>query len=213
MTHPPSVLSVSWGGPESGYDITRQMAANVCFQKLGLAGISILTASGDEGTGKQGSFIHPCKKFDPLYPASSPYVTAVGATYLQKNKADGADLAERGWSSSGGGFSAVFSQPAYQRAVVQRYVKSNKLPAQQYWNASGRATPDISAVGTCYSIVSGSKPLGTLSGTSASTPTFAGLISVINDMRVAAGKPTLGFLNPVIYIELPSQSNPAAEVS
>jgi tripeptidyl-peptidase-1 len=40
---------------------------------------------------------------------------------------------------------------------------------------------------------------GCLSGTSAATPVFAGMISLLNDEQVAAGKPTLGFINPVLY--------------
>ena len=36
-------------------------------------------------------------------------------------------------------------------------------------------------------------------GTSASSPTFAGVIALINDARVAAGKSPMGFLNPFIY--------------
>lgn len=59
MPDPPSVLSISWGGGESQYNLERQYAANSCFQKLGLMGISIFAASGDDGTGKQGFL---CKK-------------------------------------------------------------------------------------------------------------------------------------------------------
>ena len=60
-----------------------------------------MSASGDDGTGKQG-FLH-CKSFDATWPASSPFVTAVGATYL-----DEASDTEVGWADSGGGFSAIF---------------------------------------------------------------------------------------------------------
>jgi len=38
-----------------------------------------------------------------------------------------------------------------------------------------------------------------IGGTSASSPAFAGIISLLNDARIAAGKPPLGFLNPLIY--------------
>lgn len=36
-------------------------------------------------------------------------------------------------------------------------------------------------------------------GTSVSTPTFAGIITLVNDVRALAGKPALGFLNPWLY--------------
>lgn len=39
----------------------------------------------------------------------------------------------------------------------------------------------------------------TISGSSMSTPIFASVITLINDMRLAAGKTQLGFLNPAIY--------------
>lgn len=189
MPAPPMVLSISWGGGESNYDLTRQHAANSCFQKLGLQGISIFASSGDDGTGKQGFL---CKKFDPTWPASSPYLTAVGATYLQSGT-------ENGWSYSGGGFSQNFPLPKYQDVRVAAYLNSSTLPPAKLFNSSGRATPDVSALGTCYTVFSGGVAVGTLSGTSASTPTFAGLVSVIVDMRVSQKKSPLGFLNPTLY--------------
>lgn len=41
--------------------------------------------------------------------------------------------------------------------------------------------------------------LDLIGGTSASSPTFASVIALINDQLVAAGKPVLGFLNPFLY--------------
>lgn len=38
-----------------------------------------------------------------------------------------------------------------------------------------------------------------IGGTSAASPTFTGIVSLLNDARIAAGKPPLGFLNPLIY--------------
>jgi tripeptidyl-peptidase-1 len=152
-------------------------------------GISILTASGDQGTGKQGTF--KCKKFDPTWPASSPWVTSVGGTYIESGSP------EQGWSGSGGGFSAVFKRPAYQDARVKAYLGKAKLPPAGLFDAAGRATPDVSALATNYRVYSGG--WGSISGTSAATPVFAGIISLINDRRIAQGKPTLGFLNTVLY--------------
>ena len=211
MPTPPSVLSISWGGAESTYSMADQIAADRCFQRAALKGVTILAASGDDGTGRQtGPLGFGCKKFDPTWPASSPHVTAVGATYLTRRGSSPAELArpaqarvEIGWSSSGGGFSSVFQRPSWQDAAVAAYEASAKMPPAKLFNASGRVTPDVSAVGTCFTVFGGhtptGSPTGTLSGTSASTPTFAGLVTRINDARVAAGKPTLGFLNPLIY--------------
>jgi hypothetical protein len=41
--------------------------------------------------------------------------------------------------------------------------------------------------------------LRTVGGTSASSPAFAAVISLVNDALLAADKPVLGFLNPWIY--------------
>jgi len=73
---------------------------------MGTAGISIFVASGDSGTGKSGSMFHGCTKFAPVWPASSPYVTAVGGTYSVEE-------VEAGWNGSGGGFSVVHPRPAW----------------------------------------------------------------------------------------------------
>jgi len=194
QTDVPKVLSISWGGPESEYPQDGQQAANRCFQKLGLQGVSIFAASGDDGTGKQGGTIfRRCQKFDPTWPASSPYLTAVGATYLESGS-------EVGWSSSGGGFSANFAMPSYQNSTVQGYLHSKAtLPDQKLFPATGRVTPDVSALGTCYSVFSGGAMSGTLSGTSASTPTFAGMVSLINAEAAQNGNPPMGFINPALY--------------
>jgi tripeptidyl-peptidase-1 len=188
---PPSTLSISWGSGESGYDAQTADAVNAEFRKLGLLGLSVLSASGDQGTGSTGLF--SCGTFDPTFPASSPYVTSVGGTY-----ADSASSAETGWHNSGGGFSTFFSAPSYQNKTVPLYLaNTSDLPSQQYFAASGRGIPDVSAVSCNFEVYSSG--WGSESGTSAATPTFASIITRINAERVAAGKPLLGFLNPRLY--------------
>eukprot|EP00945_MAST-04E_sp_MAST-4E-sp1_P005167 g5167.t1 len=191
----PTVVSISWGSGESAYPADHMDAASACFQKLGTMGTSIFAASGDQGTNKQGFWA--CKKFDPTWPASSPFLTAVGGTYI-----DSGSHVENGWSLSGGGFSAFFKRPSYQEKTVDGYLNSSKvtLPNAKYYSADGRATPDISAVATNFLICSGGcDGAGTLTGTSAATPTVAGMVSVINDKLAEQGKPPVGFINPLIY--------------
>lgn len=57
LTSPPSVLSISWGAGESGYDAAHMRAADACFQRAAVGGLTLLAASGDAGTGRQGG---PC---------------------------------------------------------------------------------------------------------------------------------------------------------
>lgn len=40
-----------------------------------------------------------------------------------------------------------------------------------------------------------------ISGTSASAPTFAAIVALLNDAMLAAGRPPLGFLNPLLYLK------------
>jgi len=190
----PTVWSISWGGGESNYPVADQRAADACFARAALKGVTVLAASGDDGTGaKPDPLGFGCKAFDPTYPASLPSVTAVGATYLE-------DAKEGGWSFSGGGYSALWARPAWQAAAVSAYEASGAtLPDASLYNASGRVTPDVAALGTCFRVFSGGAAAGTLSGTSAATPTVAGMVSRINDKLAAQGKTPVGFINPLLY--------------
>merc|ERR1711871_1201085 len=157
---------------------------------MGTLGISIFAASGDEGTGKQGFW--KCAKFDPTWPASSPYVTAVGGTYLS----DGTEI---GWGYSGGGYSAIFGRPEYQNEAVSAYESSGApFPSSSLYNASGRCTPDVSALSTNFRTIA-IGAYGCISGTSAATPVFAGLVAKINADLQHSGKPPVGFINPTLY--------------
>ena len=62
----------------------------------------------------------------------------------------------------------------------------------------GRATPDAAAMGEGFEVVIGGQP-EPVGGTSASTPTFAALVSLLNEARVQKGKAALGHINGFIY--------------
>ena len=66
------------------------------------------------------------------------------------------------------------------------------------FNASGRGYPDVAAQGTTFAIVANGQFLA-VDGTSASSPTFASIVALLNDKRLSAGLPPLGFLNPLLY--------------
>ena len=106
-------------------------------------------------------------------------------------------------SLSGGGFSTRYPQPSWQKAAVASYVKElstlgTAAPPSSFYNASGRAVPDVSCMGTLFSIIVSQQP-SVVSGTSASTPTWAGMVSLLNDARFHQQLPSMGFLNPWLY--------------
>ena len=177
------------------FESTAQVAAiNSALMVLGLRGVSVLGSSGDGGShwsfqpfsgfGKVARALNKvgCEYMFPIFPSPSPYMTSVGGTVWS-----GFDSSRPvAWSGSGGGFSWQFAAPAHQQQAVGNYLSTTPgLPPGASFNASGRAYPDISAV--------------SVDGTSQSSPTFAGIFTLITDLRLSAGLKPLGFLGPRIY--------------
>jgi len=171
--------------------------------KLAAKGISVIISSGDSGSGYTSNNDDADFTLYASWPASSPWVTAVGATRFIGQKVGGGEMASDQFGS-GGGFSTLFDQThaKWQAAAVAKYVakgsKLKKFPPNGSFAPLGRATPDVSALGEGFQVyVDGSsQPVG---GTSASAPTFAGIVSLLNEARLKAGKKHMGFLNPFLY--------------
>eukprot|EP00163_Fabomonas_tropica_P026549 TRINITY_DN491_c0_g1_i1.p1 TRINITY_DN491_c0_g1~~TRINITY_DN491_c0_g1_i1.p1 ORF type:complete len:581 (-),score=204.13 TRINITY_DN491_c0_g1_i1:196-1938(-) len=195
---PPLVHSVSYGNDEVQNGRSYMERTNEEFKKAGLRGISILFASGDQGVyGRTG----PGSTFHPDFPGGSPYITAVGGTQFPGSEIG----AEIGTNWSGGGFSGIFkrTEATWQDKAVQAYFseQGSKLPPQSNYDSTGRGYPDIAANdgnNQPYCILQSGQN-GGVAGTSASCPTAAGIIALVNQKKVAAGKQPLGFLNPWIY--------------
>ncbi|KAK2772829.1 hypothetical protein FQN53_004434 [Emmonsiellopsis sp. PD_33] len=199
----PHVISISYADTEQS--VPPEYARRVCseFAKLGARGVSVLVASGDWGVGKNERCMVEAngtqqKRFSPSFPASCPYVTSVGATRLVGSEIVGFD--GRGDFSSGGGFSEIFSRPQYQAHAVNAYLRTLGNEHEGLFNRNGRAYPDIAAMGYHFSVFwNGQAHLQ--DGTSASAPTVAAIIALVNDALIADGRAPLGFLNPWIYSE------------
>lgn len=125
--------------------------------------------------------------------------------------------------SSGGGFSNLYPVPKYQARAVKEYFDRHSPPYPSYsglspdaplpalpniialagstggiYNRIGRGIPDVAAIGDDVAFVFQGQ-FGNGFGTSASAPIFGGIINRINEERIAAGKGTVGFINPALY--------------
>jgi len=207
---PSNVISTSYSYNEA--DLTVSYASRQCdeYGKLGLMGVTILYSSGDNGVaGSSGNCLNPNGSqtadgtiFNPSFPATCPYVTAVGATQLSPGKSvfDDEDACEQ-VIYSGGGFSNYFAIPEYQKDAVSSYLKNNPPPyPSNIWNSTGnsRAFPDISANGANY-VVAVDGNFSLVYGTSASAPVVGSMLTMVNDARIALHKSPIGFINPLIY--------------
>merc|ERR1712187_421539 len=88
--------------------------------------------------------------------------------------------------------------PDYQKEAVAAYLQQSGLPDTVKYkvNTSGRAYHDIAAQAEDFC----ANPGGCgVAGTSCATPAASGIIGALNDARLAAGKSSLGFLNPLLY--------------
>ncbi len=117
-TNTPSVLSISWGGPESSWTQSSMTALDNACQSAAALGVTITVASGDNGSSDGVSD----GKNHVDFPASSPHVLACGGTELIGSGSTISeevvwdDLASQG-GATGGGYSTVFALPSWQSSA------------------------------------------------------------------------------------------------
>jgi len=221
LSNPPSVISISWGGRENLWPSSYLDLFSTRAISLSAMGVTITVASGDDGapgTTQPGQTAGTCPcsvdssssalaasagrtpsntwtgtGYFPSFPATNPWVVSVGATMGPDTTLGAAEVAcdgnLGGVITSGGGFSTYYPVPTWQRNAVSNYIGYSN-PAQGY-NPQGRGYPDVSFLGRNYPTIIG----GTthyMAGTSASSPLFAAMISLINAIRLRNGKRTLG---------------------
>jgi hypothetical protein len=131
-------------------------------------------------------------------PDDDEYITLVGGTALGTAGPDDAWLSETVWNTqegpgyggSAGGVSPYYPIPTWQEGVN---MKTNNGSTTQ------RNCPDVAMVADDIFIVADDGTNENISGTSASSPLWAGFTALVNQQAVAAGQPTVGFLNPALY--------------
>jgi kumamolisin len=190
-TNNPSVVSISWGGPESSWTQQAMTSMDEAFQSAAAMGVTVCVAAGDDGStdGVTDGLNHVD------FPASSPNVLACGGTELV---ASGNSItSETVWNelannegATGGGISDVFPLPSWQNgAGVPSSANSNHKVGRGVPDVAGDADPTTGYV----TLVDGDADV--IGGTSAVAPLWAGLIALINQ---SIGKPA-GFINPLLY--------------
>jgi len=183
QTYNPSVISISWGGPESSWTQQAMNALSQAIEAASAIAVSVCVASGDGGSsdGVNDGASHVD------FPASSPYALGCGGTTLTVSGK--AIASETAWSDSGGGVSDVFARPSWQSTA--------KVPSPPAGSSGGRGVPDVSADAdpdSGYQIrVDGQNLVA--GGTSAAAPLWAALIALMNQQL---GR-HLGFVNSNLY--------------
>ena len=185
----PAVVSISWGGPESSWTQQALTAFNSACEDASTIGVTILAASGDDGSTDGATSGTPTVDF----PAASPFVLACGGTRLTLS---GTTISsELAWNelaanegATGGGVSEVFPLPTYQQSASVPKAPNGFV---------GRGVPDVAGDADPESgynvLVDGQQTV--IGGTSAVAPLWAALLARINQ---SLGK-NVGYLNPLLY--------------
>jgi pseudomonalisin/xanthomonalisin len=177
--------SASYGGCEILNALLGDVTADdQVFQQAQAQGQTFWFSSGDEGSAcsilvNAGA---PVGVPDVEYPASSPYVVAVGGTSLTGQTTQ--PTREITWLGGGGGYSNIESAPSWQADNLA------------FTGAVGRGVPDVSLdadPSSGYTVVVGGSDT-TIGGTSASAPAWNGIWA-----RVLQAHPGIGFAAPVLY--------------
>jgi kumamolisin len=203
-TNQPSIISISWGGPEDSGTLQFVQEFDQVLQSAAQMGVTVCVAAGDNGSA-DFPLDDPNRPWDQRahvdFPASSSFVLACGGTQLSTS--NGSIAREVVWDDgqndgTGGGVSRVFALPSYQNSAA---VPDATNPP----GAVMRGVPDVAgdaAPGTGYRVLCDgqafpdpSQGLPPVGGTSAVAPLWAGLVARLNQ---ALGK-QVGFLNPLLY--------------
>ncbi|MDB5986114.1 MAG: putative protease [Nevskia sp.] len=190
------VINVSLGECETSAQGDGTVAADdQIFQTAVAQGQTFSVSTGDSGSHECSVLLKTRSNAKQSYPATSPYVVAVGGTSLYTNT-DGSYNSETAWSGGGGGPSVVESKPSYQGSIV---------------SGSMRGVPDISLdadPNTGAIITVKGKPVQ-VGGTSLSSPLFVGLFARLQ----SANGNALVFPNPAFYQYIPSHANLVHDVT
>jgi subtilase family serine protease len=172
-------LSCSWGWTDN------ENILDPIFKEMAVQGQSVFVATGDDGSASPAGYV---------WPADDPYVTAVGGTDLITDGPGGPWKSETGWSGSAG-------MPSKNGVPIPPYqMLKGVVTPLNHASSTLRNIPDVSAeANTNQWICADGGCSGGWGGTSFAAPQWAGILAMANEQAFSYGKPTLGFLNPVLY--------------
>jgi len=180
-------ISCSWFIPGG----TADPVSDQIFQEMAAQGQSFFDASGDSDayTGLIS------------FPGDTPYIMQVGGTTLSTSGPGGPWTAETVWNwgtEFGYGFNGVGSSGGISTQYPIPSWQTNVSMATNQGSRTLRNIPDVALTAdNVYVWVDGGS--GTVGGTSAAAPLWAGLTALINEQATGGGKPPVGFLNPALY--------------
>ncbi len=185
----PSIISTSWGGPETSWTQQAMNAMSSVCQDAATMGVTVLAASGDNGATDGDTN----GELTVDFPASSPYIIGCGGTRL--TIASNAISTEQAWNelssgegATGGGVSEFFALPTFQQTAGVPKAPNGFV---------GRGVPDVAGDAdptTGYSVlVDGQTTV--IGGTSAVAPLWSGLLARINQSLGT----NVGYINPLLY--------------
>jgi len=196
----PSIVSISWGGPEDSASEQFRNEFDQLLQSAAHLGMTVCVAAGDNGS---ADFACDDPNWDHQphvdFPASSAYSLACGGTRLSAS--NGGILTEVVWhdganDGTGGGISRFFAMPSYQTAVRNCSEPAGSM-MRGVPDVSGHASPNSGYCVLCdgHSFPDLQKRIPPVGGTSAVAPLWAGLVARWNQ---SLGKP-VGFVNSLLY--------------
>ena len=205
-----AVMTESFGSCEANYTQAQATMINASAQQAVAQGITYLVSTGDSGSAgcdDPGSETVATGPLSVNMLAASPYVLAVGGTefndvnasstywagqngtgivsalsYIPENVwnescAASATCTNPGIWAAGGGASGFFSKPSWQTGVAGIPADGSRdIPDVSMTAAAGRDPYLVCIGGSCH----GGRQVGLVGGTSAATPSMAGVIALVN---------------------------------
>ncbi|KAH9052664.1 subtilisin-like protein [Lactarius vividus] len=185
----PQTVTMPYSMPER--NVPPDCATYACnlFARLGVRGASVLTLSGNNGVGSgdclfQESSGNSRVQFLPTFPSTCPWDISVGRT--------------TGYNPEVAASRCIFHGRRARTMLCPPPSGTSAASITTFTTLGGRGIPDIALQAINFRIILSNEPWN-IDGTSCSTPTAAGIISLLNDYRISNGKAPLGFLNVWLY--------------